>query len=248
MATAAARGSHVQITINARLAAIAWLNAFQATSKEMTRPLIRQTLSLEVFPAGVQFVATNGHILFRSWVPSQTATWPAESRRPKRQFTVMDPDGFGVGFLRALLALTTKEEHQHESLIISSSEADDEIEPSFGSEFQTERVTLRACGQRLDLMVRDEPYPDWRHLRLGMDDLAFVDGMSVSPKYLSTIGKLKDVLSVELTFTGENCAILLNAAGFEGSGTRGLLMPMRRLDLHQKEINALDAEDGEAET
>jgi hypothetical protein len=225
----------VSITIPARQAAQAWINAFLAASKEESRPLLR-CLSLEVYEhRGVQFVATNGHILFRAWAAiNNLHPWPDLIALPDRQLTVMDPDGFGLGFMRALLRVTGDEDHAAEPLTIASAPADEDAAPSFGSEYQTERVTLRSCGQRLDLLVRDEPYPDWRHLKLGMDDLALVEGMKVQPSYLGLIGKLRDVTSVDMTFAGSDRAIWLDIAGEEGYGVKGLLMPLRRLTSEQK--------------
>lgn len=223
----------VSISIPAREAALAWLNAFMASYKGDLRPILNQTISIEVFDRGVQFIATNGHILFRTWVPKHgepITTFPPERTRPRRQLTVMDPDGFGKGFLAALLRLTGQEEHANEMLTITSASADDDAAPSFGQEFQTERVILRACGQRLDLLVRDEKYPDWRKLRLGFDDMALVDGMKVQPKYLALIGKLKDITAVDMTFAGSDRAIYFDAGGTIGKGVKGLLMPMRRLE------------------
>lgn len=227
----------VQITISARQAALAWLNAFAASSKEESRPLLCRTLSVEIFEdRGVQFVATNGHILFRTWVSSgQGKGWPPIATRPELQLTVMDTDGFGVGFMRALLRVTGEENHAGEQITITASDGDDDVAPSFGQEFQTKRVTLRAVGQRLDLLVRDEAYPDWRKLKLGLDDLALVDGMKVSPKYLGLIGKLKDISGVDLTFAGADRAIFIAADGIEGAGVQGLLMPMRRLETREGE-------------
>jgi hypothetical protein len=238
--TASAILDAIEIKVPARETAQAWLNAFLASSKDEDRPLLRRTLSLEVFEHGVQFIATNGHILLRTWVPkdlTEDRVWPADRRKPVRQLTIMDPDGFGAGFLKTLASKATAEDH----VIITSSAADEEAAPSFGQEFQSERITLRACGQRIDLMVRDEPYPDWRKLKLGLDDLVLVEGMKVQAKYLALIGKLKDISAgVDMTFSGEDRAILIRADGIEGTGVRGLLMPMRRIDTRQQET------DGEA--
>jgi hypothetical protein len=226
----------VEITVPARHTAIAWLNACLARSKDKERPLL-QCLSLEVFDRrGVQCIATNGHILFRTWAAVRNLhPVPTFGELPDRQLTVMDPDGFGVGFMGALLRVTGEEAHADEALTITSSAVDEEAAPSFGQEYQTERVTLRACGQRLDLLVRQEPYPNWRNLKLGLDDLALVDGMKVQPKYLGLIGKLKDVTSVDMTFGGSDRAIFFTANGEEGYGVEGLLMPMRRLETGTKD-------------
>jgi hypothetical protein len=235
------------ITVPARHAAIAWLNACLARSKDKERPLL-QCVSLEVFDRrGVQLIATNGHVLFRTWAAVRNMhPSPEFDEAPDRQLTVMDPDGFGVGFMTALLRVTSEEAHQDEALTITSSPVDEEAAPSFGVEYQTERVTLRACGQRLDLLVRQEPYPAWRKLNLGLNDLALVDGMKVQPKYLGLIGKLKDVSSVDMTFAGTDRAIYLVASGEEGYGVQGLLMPMRRLTTEQTSAKgAQDDDDSE---
>lgn len=228
----------VEVTVSARAAAIAWLNAFLATSQEEGRPTLYRTLALEVFNTGVQCIATNGYALFRTWVPSVAAVeeaefddegivpWPATSRQPQRAVVVMDPDGFGLGFMRALLRVTNDEAHAFEELTITTSPQDDEATLALGAEFMSERLTLRACGQRIDLKLLEGAYPNWRALQLGVEAVERVDGMTVGPRLLALVGKIKGATSVDLAFHGESKHIAFTAHG--ACEVRGMLMPMRR--------------------
>jgi len=216
--------------VPARAAATGWLNAFLAASQDAERPLLYRTLSLEFFlHAGLHIVGCDGTALFRAWVPllsdDEPPKWPADDAAPLLSVVVMDPDGFGVGFMRTLLRVTNEEAHAAEELAVEIVEADDEAAPSLGQEFQTKRVILRACGQRLDLRCMDDQYPDWRRLNLGLQASERMDGMRLQPRLLGLIGKLKDVWGVTLDFHGDEKYVGFTA---EGAPVRGVIMPMRR--------------------
>jgi hypothetical protein len=219
----------LSITVPARAAAIAWLNTFLASSQDKERPILCRTMSLEWFDSGVQFVCTDGTALFRCWVPSvedADASWP-HKHRPTQSVVVMDPDGFGIGFMRALLRVTGEEAHAGETLTLSLSPHDDAPEIALGAEFMTERVTLRACGQRIDLRLFDAEYPDWRNLKLDVIPVERVEGMLIATRLYGLLGKLRGVASAELEFHGDNRFIAFTAKG--EAPVRGLLMPMRRV-------------------
>lgn len=227
-----------QITISARAAALAWINAFLATSDDETRPILNRTLCLEVFEgtsAGVQFIATNGHALFRTWVPAVVnaddenatpAPWPILAEAPEASIIVMDLDGFGLAFMRRLLLVTGDKERANEELVISTASADDEATIALGSEFMSERVTLRSCGQRIDLRVFEDRYPDWRKVKLGISDAERVDGLTIATRLFALVGKLKEVRAVDMEFFGQKKHVAFTARGL--CEVRGLLMPMRR--------------------
>jgi len=90
----------------------------------------------------------------------------------------------------------------------------------------TERLTLRACGQRIDLRLYEGTYPDWRHLRLGMEDIERVDGLTVATRLFGMVSKIKGASSVDMDFFGESRHVAIVAKG--DNELRGLLMPMRR--------------------
>lgn len=218
----------VELSVSARVAATAWLNAFLATSQDEDRPILYRTLSLEFFDTGVQIICTDGTALFRTWAPSEEgAGWPLPEKVPEASVVVMDPDGFGIGFMRALLRVANEDGHEFEQLHFSTSAIDDGATIALGEEFMAKRLTLRACGQRIDLRLSDATFPGWRHLRLGIDDVERVEGMTVAPRLLAMIGKLKGVDKVDLAFHGENQRIAFVARG--DAVVHGLLMPMRRI-------------------
>jgi hypothetical protein len=163
--------------------------------------------------------------------------WPSDDEAPVRSIVIMDPDGFGVGFMRTLLKVTGDEGHAGEELSIETAAIDEEAAPSLGAAFQTERVVLRACGQRLDLRLMEDRYPDWRRLSLGVAGER-VEGMRLAPRLLGLISKLKDVLAVDLDFHGTEKYVSF-ASSTGASKMRGLIMPMRR---YEKESPAPPAE------
>lgn len=222
--------TEMQVTVSARAAATAWINAFLATSQDEDRFVLYRTLGLEFFDDGIQLIGCDGTALFRAWVPTvgdhTAAKWPALSMAPERAVVVMDPDGFGLGFMKALLRVTNDEAHEFEELVITTAPADDEAEVPLGAEFMTERVTLRACGQRIDLRLFDGAYPNWRQLRLGIEEVERVDGLTVAPRLFQMVGKLKGVGAVDLEFYGDSRHIGFTARG--ECEVRGLIMPMRR--------------------
>jgi hypothetical protein len=223
----------VQVTVRARAAAIAWYNAFLASGTDEGRPAIYQTLSLEFYLFGIQFIGCDGTALFRTWVPTtdnenaeEPSLWPVDGVKPLRSVVVMDPEGFGLGYMRTLMRVTGDDAHAFEELTITTAEHDDEVTPMLGDEFKTERLILRACGQRIDLRLMETPFPDWRHLNLGVAPIERVDGLKVATRLFGLVSKLKGVSSADLDFHGDQRHV-----GFTGHGdteVRGVLMPMRR--------------------
>lgn len=233
MTTETSVEERVSVTVPARAAAVAWLNAYLAASQDEERPVLYRTLAVELFRDGIHLIGCNGHLLFRTWVGAAdreaACPWPDIAEAPPQSVVVMDPEGFGVGFMRTLLRVTNDEEMSREQLTLSTAAGDDGATLALGEEFMSERVILRACGQRLDLKLYESTYPDWRRLNLGIDESERVKGLTVAPKYLGFIGRLKDVHAADLTFHGTDRRIDLVVRG-EGSEVRGLLMPMRRAD------------------
>jgi hypothetical protein len=219
------------LTLNARSFAIAWLNAFLATSDDESRAVLYRSLSLEWFDDGLHMVATSGHALFRSWVADQeSGPWPAPKLKPNHSVVVMDVEGFGAAFMKTLLRVTNEEGREHEVISISVAKADEGATLSLGPEFVSYRVILRSCGQRIDLRVYDGEFPKWRQFKFGIDKRELVDGMTVSPKMFALLGKLRDVTAIDLEFAGETNAISFVGRRFEGAPPTvlGLVMPMRR--------------------
>lgn len=219
-----------QITVPARAAATAWLNAFLASSTDPDRPTLYRTLSVEFFRRGIQVIGCDGTALFRCWVPrtgdEKPATAPHFAEAPSRTVVVMDPDGFGKGYMSTLLKVTSEEAHELEELTITTATQDEDATIALGTEFMTERLILRACGQRIDLVLLDGQYPDWRALKLGMETVERVDSLTLAPRLFALVGKLKGVSAVDLEFHGDERHIGFVARG--DSECRGLLMPMRK--------------------
>jgi len=215
------------LTLPARAAAVAWMNAFSASGQDEERPALYRSLSLEFFPGGAHLVGCDGTVLFRTWVPrSDGAAWPEMDEAPESAVVVIDVDGFGLGFMRSLLRATNDDVHLHESLTFTVSASDNEAAPALGTEFLTQRLVLRACGQRLDLRLFEAAYPDWRRLRLGMETIERLESLTVAPRMFALLGKLKGVSAIDLEFYGASKHV-----AFVGRGeceVRGLVMPMRK--------------------
>ena len=229
----------VQSVVRARVAALAWLNVFTAAASGESNPALTQTLSLEWHDAGVHLIGCDGTALFRSWVPAipddggDPAEWPQLSEVPNRSIVIMDPDGFGKSFMSALLRVTNDEDHQFEELTITTSATDDDATIALGAEFMTERVTLRECGQRIDLKLYQGPYPDWRGARFGIDQAERVEGLTIAPRLMALVGKLKGAHAVDMEFYGDKKHVAFTARG--DVEVRGLLMPMRRQDVPRED-------------
>jgi hypothetical protein len=224
-----ATDEQLQLTIPARLTAIAWANAFLASSNDKTRPTLFRTLSLEFFKDGLHLIGCDGHALFRTWVPVEGASWPAMNRKPARSLVVMDIQGFAIGFMKLLARVTSEEEHAGDQLTITTAQADDDASPALGSEFTRERIVIRACGQRIDLMLMEGQYPDWRKLKLGVEAVERLDSLTIGPAVFGLLGRLREVFAVDLQFHGAEKHVAFTARGVhEVNEVRGLLMPMRK--------------------
>lgn len=219
------------ITMPARVAAIAWLNAFLAASTDEARPVLFQTLSLEWFDDGLHIVGCDGTALFRTWAPeAEGGIWPDPALKPNRSVVVMDTEGFGIGFMRTLLKVTSDEEREHEKLTIAVAPADEGATLLLGEEFMGSRLVLRACGQRIDLRIYDGEYVKWRELDFGLNKVEQVDELRIATRLFALVGKFKGASAVNLAFHGKQKAVAFIARDgeFPNPQVVGLLMPMRK--------------------
>jgi hypothetical protein len=219
-----------KVQVPAGLASVAWVNAYLATGQEKERTPLYRKLSLEVFPGGIQLIGCNGQALFRTWVPQADgdwdSEWPDNDVAPEQSIVISDEDGFGLAFIKTVLAATKDDAHINEKLMLEIAPADEGEEPSLGEALAKQRLILHACGQRLELQVFDVKFPHWRKLQLGIDASERIERLAIGTKVFGLLGKLKGVPTVDLDFHGEEKAVV-----FMGNGAamvRGLLMPCRR--------------------
>lgn len=237
--TITAERATVAATLSARVAATAWLNAFLATSQEDSRPTLYRSLSIEFFSRGVQFIATDGTILLRTWAPlldGIDTTWPEIDEAPDASVVVMDHDKFAIGFIKAALAAAGDLEML--PLMLSLESADFAEAPALGEVLAPDVLRLSAFGQRLDCKLYESPYPDWRALQFGIDESERVNGLTIAPRMFATIGKLRDAYKIDTDFRGADKAIDITAHGSGIVVARGLVMPMRREDAEPKRKRA----------
>lgn len=226
----------------------AWINAAIASSNNPDRTVLYRTVRIEFFRRGLQFVACDGTMLFRTWAPfsdyigDAPPPMPEAGVRPIDAVTVQDDEKFASGFMRTLLAATAGEESRAIELEVCVQPRDEE--PPLGDEVRAYVLHLEALGQRLTCQLYDGVYPDWRALNLGLDPAELVDGMTLSPKLFAAVGKLKGVAGVDLTFRGEERAIEWHSTP-ASAPCGGLLMPMRRPTDRQKPEPEDDAEQTE---
>lgn len=213
------------VTVNASAAATAWLNAFLATGDDKGRRVLYRTLAIEMYRDGVQFVASDATLLFRTWVPAHDtdAEWPGDYARPLRAVVVMDVDHFAQAFIRTLLSASKELDTAELSLTIEEAPEHDGETP-LGAEFSAEVLTLRAFGQQLHCRLYEDLYVNWRRLRFGIDEGERVDGMKLATHMFATVGKLRGIHAIECTFTGDERKIILTG----DRSFKGLLMPMTR--------------------
>lgn len=215
------------LTVPARLAATGWLNAFLAAGRDENRPILYRTLSVEIYPEGLHLIGCDGTALFRSWVGNEGAPWPEIDEAPLRAVVVMDVDGSGLAFMKTLLKATADEARLSEVLTLSIATVDDAATLPLGEEFISERLILRACGQRIDLRLFEDDYPDWRRLQLGIDARERMDRLMIATRMFGLVGKLKGVNAIDLSLHGDGKQIGFTASS-EAGEVRGLMMPMRR--------------------
>jgi hypothetical protein len=221
----------ITITLRARELAIAWLNAFLATSQSEDRPALCQTISVEVFPAGVQLICTNGHALLRTWAPNvdainYPAPFPEPDEGPERRVVVQDASKFAKTFLQTVYSATGGDDGAFQTLILTIAPIVNEAEPPLSEELQRYGLTLAALGQELHCPLFEQEYPNWRALDFGIDKSERVDGMCLAPAMFAMVGKLRAVSRIDCAFRGEEKAIAIRATG--DVEVNGLLMPMRR--------------------
>jgi hypothetical protein len=215
----------VSLTFDASAATTAWLNAFLATGQSEERQVLYRTMSVEFYPNGVQLIACDGTVLFRTWVPAGNAmlgAWPDASVAPDATAVVMDADKFASTFMTTLR--TAVSEFPTEITIAIDQEESEQV--SLSDDLVPNVLTLGALGQHLHCRLLDQPYPSWRQFRFGLDPAELVDGLRLARRLFATVGKLRGVDGVDLSFHGES-----NRIEFTTTGTaevRGLLMPMRR--------------------
>lgn len=241
--------TRASITVNASVAAQCWINAFHATGQDVERWALYRTMSVEIYRTGLQFIATSGSVLFRTWVPTidsdgKAYDWPEQDARPESAVVVMDGNHFALSFIKALLSASRQFEVAELSLSVEEApEQGDDEEPPLGATFSKDVLTLRAFGQQLHCKLFEDKYPNWRALDFGIDQAERVDGMTIATAMFSTVGKLKGVGAVDCTFTGGEKQIVLTGAD---GRFRGVLMPMRRKEKHQPEAEPEDNEQVDA--
>lgn len=216
-----------ELSLNAHALAVAWLNVYLAASQDEDRRALYRNLSLEFFDEGLQIIATDGTMLFRSWVPAEEeCPWPGIDEEPNKSVVVMDSEGFGVGFMRTLMKVSGDDGHSEDLVIVTVAPHDEGATIPLGEQFMSERITLRASGQRIDLRLYEEKYPNWRGVQFGLKGIERVDGLTIAPRIFSTIGKLKLVSAIDLDFFGAKKGVAFIARGM--TEVRGIVMPMER--------------------
>jgi hypothetical protein len=210
------------LTLDAAATTTAWMNAFLATGQDEAKPILYRTLSIELFHNGVQFIACDGTMLFRTWVSDNGADFPETDEAPERSVVIMDSDKFALSFIKALASAVNEETPAQLTIAIEPAPVET---PGLGEAFKFERVTLRALGQELHCRLFEQAFVNWRRLRFGLDPAELVDGMKIAPRLFATVGKIKGAHGVDCSFHGDSSRIEFKTDGDE---VRGLLMPMRR--------------------
>lgn len=173
-----------QVTLNAAQCATAWLNAFLASGNDEDRPLLNRTLCAEFFTNGVQFVATDGAILFRTWCAVQPEggelpRMPLIEESPERAAIIVDLDKFAKMFMQTLSTATSGDNAPHVEISLSIEPHEDAAEQApLGDVFTRERLTLRALGQELHCPLVEDTYPNWRRAEFGIPAQERMAGLS----------------------------------------------------------------------
>lgn len=217
----------LSVTVPARAAAIAWLNAFLATGDDEENPSLCKTLAIEFFDSGVLFVACDRVTLLRTWVPSTPgASWPTVDEDPDRQLVVRDADGFGAGFMRSVIRATADEQVPSD-LHLSLIPADEGATLLLGDAFMSERLSVRSTDQRIDLPLFEGKFFSWRAAEPKGGAWASVERIAIDPEKLGVLGKLRGVGVMHFRYQGPDKTMALKGLSGPITMVRGILAPVR---------------------
>jgi len=221
------------LTFDATALARGWLSVALAASKDKARPILYNTIHVEVFGEGVRLVATDSYILLRSWVSKlhSDAPEPGLDEAPTVTMIAHDQYGRGKNLLWHLLNLSQGEDSPaiELDLTVGDTEPDEtQAEPSFDG-MAKQWVTFQVPDkERLKLPTIDGEYPNWRVL--DTDFLAVsTKAIGLAPeiiKRLASLEKTAAVTSLSWVFGGELKAARVSAVNAFPPVT-GLVMPQR---------------------
>lgn len=208
-----------------------WLSVALAKSGDDARPILTGML-IEVYPLGVQLVATDSYMLFRSWVPTlgEDTPAPALDEAPTSVVIALDHYGRAEGLMRHLLKLTSgKDALPVEILVSVGPDPREQAEESFPGTEASFLIFDLPGSEILTLRLHEGEYPEWRGLVAGFksvktEEIAFMPDVVVAR--LGKLGKLHPEKALSWRFGGPEKAAAVELQ-FAYPSLSGLVMPTR---------------------
>lgn len=223
------------LVLPARELAIAWLNVALA-SAEYPAPALDRTVLIEAFGTETcRLVATETHVLLRSFVAEgfADATFvdePLLEEAPTASWVAADLDGRMAAMCSWLVKLTKpRKDETPPRIMVHVSVVDlepDPDEPTLMPEMAAQALHFDAEVERVTLPIIEAPYPSWR--TFDQVESEAVEHLSFSKTYLGLFGRMRNSVGpARLRFAADRPTTFTAGTYPE---VHGLLMPIREPD------------------
>jgi len=208
----------------ARLFAVAWLNAWQATGQEEDMPVLYRTVMVEAVDDGVRLWATNSYVLFRSSLDGNGD--PIEDDVTGTTLIAMDPDGRAKALMAYVMKDATVKDKPDATVEVYTARSEHGVD-TLTPELQRGALVIEYESERLGLDLFESPAPSWRSLDNGTGDAT--DRVALGEAAIKPLSGLRCATGspavVEFGFEGEWGAISVRASTIPE--LRGVVMPVR---------------------
>lgn len=218
------------LVLPARELAIAWLNVALA-SAEHAAPALDRTILVEAFGDDrCRLIATEGHVLLRSFVVEEWGDEPLLEEAPSSTWVAADLDGRMAAMCSWLVKLTKpRKDETPPRIMVHVSVVDlepDPDEPTLMPELAAQALHFDAEVERVTLPIIEAPYPSWR--TFGEVESEPVETLSFSKTYLGMFGRMRGSVGPARLRFASNRPTTFSAGTYPE--VHGLLMPIREPD------------------
>jgi hypothetical protein len=182
-------------TFDAGLLSAGWLSVVLASVKDKDRPILSNTVHVELYPDGVRLSATDSYVVLTCWVPhfaDELAPEPAADEAPVARAIAMDPYGWAKGLFGHLLSLAREEDAEpiEVRLNIGLLPQDRSGSTLEFDGFEARWVIIEHPDhERVTLEVHEGDYPNWRKA-LGSFTAVKTAAVALNPEIVGRLAKL----------------------------------------------------------